>query len=86
VALSIVARLADEVCAGAFAALGRLELLDAEIEVVLGGGVLRARQPLLMAGIERRFVERAPHAVLTVATERPIHGAVLLGLDELARQ
>jgi hypothetical protein len=24
--------------------------------------------------------------VLTVATERPIHGAVLLGLDELARR
>jgi N-acetylglucosamine kinase-like BadF-type ATPase len=86
VALSIVERLADEVCAWAFAAMGRLELMDAEVEVVLGGGVLRARQPLLTAGIERRFAERAPRAVLTVATERPIHGAVLLGLDELARR
>jgi len=86
VALSIVERLADEVCAFAFAAMGRLELMDSEIEVVLGGGVLRARQPLLTAGIERRFAERAPRAVLTVATERPIHGAVLLGLDELARR
>ena len=86
VALSIVERLADEVCAWAFAAMGRLELMDSEVEVVLGGGVLRARQPLLMAGIERRFAEQAPRAVLTVATERPIHGAVLLGLDELARR
>ncbi|NUR25094.1 MAG: ATPase [Catenulispora sp.] len=86
VALSIVERLADEVCAWAFAAMGRLELMDAETEVVLGGGVLRARQPLLMAGIERRFAERAPRAVLTVADQRPIHGAVLLGLDELARR
>jgi N-acetylglucosamine kinase-like BadF-type ATPase len=85
VALAIVERLADEVCAWACAALGRLELMDAETEVVLGGGVLRARPPLLMAGIERRFAERAPRAVLTVADRRPIHGAVLLGLDELAR-
>jgi len=66
--------------------MGRLELMDTEVEVVLGGGVLRARQPLLMAGIERRFAGRAPLAVLTVATERPIHGAVLLGLDVLARE
>ena len=86
VALSIVERLADEVCALAFAAMGRLELMDSEVEVVLGGGVLRARQPLLTAGIDRRFAERAPRAVLTVAEERPIHGAVLLGLDELARR
>jgi N-acetylglucosamine kinase-like BadF-type ATPase len=89
VALAIVERLADEVCAWACAALGRLELLDAPqhpaAEVVLGGGVLRARPPLLMAGIGRRFAERAPRAVLTVAGRRPIHGAVLLGLDELAR-
>jgi N-acetylglucosamine kinase-like BadF-type ATPase len=86
VALSIVDRLADEVCALAFAAMGRLDLMDSEVEVVLGGGVLRARQPLLTAGIDRRFAERAPRAVLTLATERPIHGAVLLGLDELARR
>ena len=86
VALSIVERLADEVCALAFAAMGRLDLMDSEVEVVLGGGVLRARQPLLTAGIDRRFAERAPRAVLTVAAERPIHGAVLLGLDELARR
>ncbi|MEY9861504.1 N-acetylglucosamine kinase-like BadF-type ATPase [Catenulispora sp. GAS73] len=86
VALSIVERLADEVCALAFAAMGRLDLMDSEAEVVLGGGVLRARQPLLTAGIDRRFAERAPRAVLTVAEERPIHGAVLLGLDELARR
>ncbi|MEZ0107826.1 N-acetylglucosamine kinase-like BadF-type ATPase [Catenulispora sp. EB89] len=86
VALSIVERLADEVCALAFAAMGRLDLMDSEVEVVLGGGVLRARQPLLTAGIDRRFAKRAPRAVLTVAEERPIHGAVLLGLDELARR
>ncbi|WP_194908373.1 N-acetylglucosamine kinase [Catenulispora rubra] len=86
VALSIVERLADEVCALAFAAMGRLDLMDSEVEVVLGGGVLRARQPLLTAGIDRRFAERAPRAVRIVAAERPIHGAVLLGLDELARR
>jgi N-acetylglucosamine kinase-like BadF-type ATPase len=84
VALAIVDRLADEVCALGTVALGRLDLLDAETEVVLGGGVLRAQPPVLMERIRARFAERAPKAVLKIAENRPIHGAVLLGLDRLA--
>jgi N-acetylglucosamine kinase-like BadF-type ATPase len=84
VALWIVERLAAEVVALGTAALGRLDLLDTATEVILGGGVLRAEPPILMARVRELFTERAPKAILKIATERPIHGAVLLGLDHLA--
>ncbi len=84
IALSIVDRLADEVVALGAAAMARLDLLDTPTEVILGGGVLRAEPPLLMARVRSGFAGLAPKAVLRTATERPIRGAVLLGLDHLA--
>ncbi|GAA2094647.1 N-acetylglucosamine kinase [Actinomadura alba] len=83
VALSVVDRLADEVTALGTVTLRRLGLLESPAEVVLGGGVLTARHPLLMRGIERRYAERAPRADLVVAEAPPILGAALLGLDEV---
>ncbi|MBC6459462.1 ATPase [Actinomadura sp. HBU206391] len=83
VAVSVVDRLADEVTALGTVALRRLGLLQTPVEVVLGGGVLTARYPLLMTGIERRYAERAPHAELVVSDAPPILGAALLGLDEI---
>jgi N-acetylglucosamine kinase-like BadF-type ATPase len=83
VALAIVERLAQEICALGTVALDRLDLLDAPAEVVLGGGVLRAQPPVLMARVRAAFAERAPKAELKIAEKRPIHGAVLLGLDRL---
>ena len=52
-------------------------------EVVLGGGVLRARDPLLTALLEPRFAARAPRAKLVVADVPPIVGAALYGLEHL---
>ncbi|MFD8563057.1 N-acetylglucosamine kinase [Streptosporangium canum] len=83
VARSIVVRMADEVTVLAVVALRRLDLLDTPMEVVLGGGVLTARDPLLSDLIERRFAEQAPQAKLIVADVPPIVGAALLGLDAL---
>ncbi|CAL9447015.1 N-acetylglucosamine kinase [Streptomyces sp. enrichment culture] len=81
VARSLVERLADEVVGMAAVALGRLELLDEETPVVLGGGVLAARHPLLDDGVRERLAARAPKAVPQVVTARPVLGAALLGLD-----
>ncbi len=83
VALSLVHRQADEVVAMAVVALGRLGLLDEEVPVVLGGGVLAARHPELDERIAAGLAERAPHARITVVTAPPVLGAGLLGLDAL---
>ncbi|MCW2869165.1 MAG: kinase [Streptomyces oryziradicis] len=81
VARAIVDRQADEIVAMATVALTRLDLLHDEAEVVLGGGVLAARRPLLLDGIAERLAVRAPKAVIRVVTAPPVLGAALLGLD-----
>ncbi|MFV0129867.1 N-acetylglucosamine kinase [Streptomyces sp. HMX112] len=83
VARALVERLAEEVVTMAAVALDRLGLLDAEVPVVLGGGVLAARHPLLETPIGRSLAVRAPRAVLRVVTRPPVLGAGLLGLDHV---
>ena len=83
VAAEIVARLADEVVALARAALARLELTREPVEVVLGGGVLRARDPRLLGAIEEGLQELGPGLTVRLAESPPVVGAALLGLDEL---
>lgn len=84
VAMSVVERMADEVTALGRVSLDRLGLRETRVEVVLGGGVLTARHPVLMTAIERRYAELAPQAELVVADAPPILGAALLGLDEVS--
>ncbi|KUM72655.1 N-acetylglucosamine kinase [Streptomyces griseorubiginosus] len=83
VARSLVDRLADEVVALATVALTRLDLLDEETPVLLGGSVLAARHPQLDDGIRELLAERAPKAVPRVVTASPVLGAALLGLDRV---
>ncbi|MCT9934406.1 ATPase [Planotetraspora sp. A-T 1434] len=83
IARSLIERLADEVVAMGTVAMRRIDLLGVPCEVVLGGGVMTAGDPLLMPLIEQRFAEKAPHARLVVADVPPIVGAALLGLDRL---
>jgi hypothetical protein len=63
--------------------IDRLGLLDREVEVVLGGGVLRTAAPVLMDRITRICAERIPRVSLVIPRKRPVRGAVLLGLDQL---
>lgn len=83
VAGQVVAQQADEVVALARVAASRLDLLSRPHGVVLGGGVLRARHPLLhgpvLAGIRRN----APLATVGVVTDPPVVGAALLALEHL---
>jgi N-acetylglucosamine kinase-like BadF-type ATPase len=81
VALDLVRRLAGEVCAMAVAAIRRLGLGGQPVPVVLGGGVLTARDPLLTSEITKRFAEEAPLATLRIVDIPPVAGAALLGLD-----
>lgn len=83
VAAALVERQAEEVALLAVVALERLGLLGEEAPVLLGGGVLAARHPLLNGRIEELLAERAPHARVSVVTAPPVLGAGLLGLDAL---
>ncbi|WNM35181.1 BadF/BadG/BcrA/BcrD ATPase family protein [Streptomyces sp. Li-HN-5-11] len=83
VARAIVDRLAEEVVTMATVALSRLDLLDEETPVLLGGGVLAARHPQLHDRVHELLSGRAPKAVPRVVTASPVLGAALLGLDHV---
>jgi N-acetylglucosamine kinase-like BadF-type ATPase len=81
VARSLVTRQAAEVAQMAAAALRRLGLATAGARVVLGGGLLEAREPLLLGETARQLAAAAPGAVARVLDVPPVAGAALLGLD-----
>ncbi|MEV0205610.1 BadF/BadG/BcrA/BcrD ATPase family protein [Streptomyces sp. NPDC050788] len=81
VARAVVDRLADEVVTMATVALRRLDLLEEETPVLLGGGVLAAQHAQLNDGVRDLLAARAPKAVPRVVTASPVLGAALLGLD-----
>jgi N-acetylglucosamine kinase-like BadF-type ATPase len=83
VAAEIIDRQAAEVVAIVRAAVNRLGLVEDDVEVVLGGGVLQSGNRRLLGGIEAGLREVAPRLLVRVASSRPIVGAVLTGLDRL---
>ncbi|MBE8469733.1 N-acetylglucosamine kinase [Streptomyces justiciae] len=82
-ARALIDRLAEEVVAMATVALTRLDLLEEETPVLLGGSVLAARHPQLDHGIRDLLATHAPKAVPQVVTASPVLGAALLGLDDV---
>ena len=83
VAGELVDRQAAEVVAFVRAAVNRLDLVDEEVEVVLGGSVLQSGNRRLLGEIEAGLREVGPRLSIQVARSRPIVGAVLTGLDRL---
>ena len=83
VARDLVFRLGDEVCTMVTAAIGRLGLTGAAVPVVLGGGVLTARDPLLTERIAAGLAAGAPGSIMRIVGVPPIAGAALLGLDHV---
>jgi N-acetylglucosamine kinase-like BadF-type ATPase len=81
VARAVVDRQADEIVTLVATALGKLGLLDVPVPVVLGGGVLAARDTVLLGGIEAGLAQRAPLATTHVVTVPPLLGAGLLALE-----
>nr|WP_203645950.1 BadF/BadG/BcrA/BcrD ATPase family protein [Streptomyces sp. SID14478] len=86
VARALVDRMADEIVAMSTVALRRLDLLDEEVPVLLGGGVLAARHDQLDSRIRELLAARAPKATPRVVSERPVLGAALLGLDAVGAE
>ncbi|MFE2725857.1 N-acetylglucosamine kinase [Kitasatospora sp. NPDC059327] len=83
VALELIDRQADEITRLAVVALRRLDLLDEPTPLVLGGGVLASRQPLLLDNLTARLAAAAPLAEPRIVVAPPVLGAALLGLDHL---
>ena len=85
VALAIVDELGDEIVAFATAAIRRVGAVRREVDVVLAGGLVRSRDPRLMARVEHGIRSAAPHARIVVLDRPPVLGSALLGLDRLAQ-
>ena len=83
VARKLVLRQAEEISIMALTAMRRLGLTALPTPVVLGGGVLTARDPLLITEITNRITAAAPQAVVIVVAVPPVAGAALLGLDHV---
>ena len=81
VARDLVCRQAEEICVMAVVAMRRLGLTAEPTPVVLGGGLMTARDPLLLTEITERITAAAPLASVVVVAVPPVAGAALLGLD-----
>ncbi len=81
VARSRVERQAAEICVMASAAMRQLGMTPDGVTVVLGGGLLESRDPLLLAEVDRQLAEAAPGSAARVLDVPPVAGAALLGLD-----
>jgi N-acetylglucosamine kinase-like BadF-type ATPase len=77
----LIERQAEEIALMAVSALSRLGLADADVPVVLGGGVVRAAHDRLLPVIHDVLADRAPRARTVLVTDRPIVGAALLALE-----
>ena len=82
VAAGLVRKQATEICTMALNAMAKLELTGLATPVVLGGGLMTARDPLLTAAVTEGIAAGAPQATVRVVDVPPIAGAALLGLDQ----
>jgi len=83
VARSLVLRQADEIVAFAVTSMKRLGVLGEPCPVVLAGGVIAARHPLLIQAVEERLAAQAPLASPVIVTAPPLVGSALLAFDAL---
>ena len=60
----------------------RLEMIDLEVEIVLSGGVFKAKSPLLREILNREVKKDVPGAKFIEARYEPVVGAALLALDQ----
>jgi N-acetylglucosamine kinase-like BadF-type ATPase len=82
-ALAIVDRQAVELAAMAAAAIRRLRLTRAAVDVVLGGGILTSGHRPLLDRVAAGVLAVAPKATLIEVRNPPVAGAAVMGLAEL---
>jgi N-acetylglucosamine kinase-like BadF-type ATPase len=82
IARQILDRVADETIAFSVAAIKRLRLTRRDVEVVLGGGIFRAKDGAFLDRIRDGIHETAPRAIIRRLQAPPVAGAALIGLDQ----
>ena len=83
-AVAIIERVGDEVSAMATAMMRRLNLVEMDTELILGGGLLQAGNSRLIDRIERLVGQAVPTAKVGVLDVLPVVGCVRAGLVELS--
>jgi N-acetylglucosamine kinase-like BadF-type ATPase len=86
IARQLMVRQGEEIAIMAASCLDRLDLLSAEVPVVLGGGVLAARNERMWDAMLATLSQRAPLAVPVHVPEPPIQGAAMLALEDAGAQ
>jgi N-acetylglucosamine kinase-like BadF-type ATPase len=86
VAREIIDRLADELSTMAAILIRRLGMQELDVQVVLAGGVFRNEVAPFYDRLETGIRRAAPRALTVKLNAPPVAGALLLGLDELARR
>lgn len=84
-ARAVVERLATELAVCAAAIGRRLDLGDASVPVVFGGGTVRAGGAFLAAAIRAAIARVLPAANVVLVDREPAYGAYLLALELAAR-
>jgi N-acetylglucosamine kinase-like BadF-type ATPase len=79
----LVDRLASEIALFATVSMRRLGLLESPVDLVLGGGVARGRDPRLINGVSEHLIRANPRTRIVVVDAAPVLGAALIGLDVL---
>lgn len=82
VAREILDRVADEIVVFSVSAIRRLNLARRDVEVVLGGGIIRAKDGAFHDRIRAGVRKVAPRAIICRLDAPPVVGAALIGLDE----
>jgi N-acetylglucosamine kinase-like BadF-type ATPase len=86
VAVAIVRRQSDEICAMVRVVLNRLDLAEVGTTVVLGGGVVTSGHALLVDAVRAGIAGFSPDSTIVVTREPPVVGAALLGIDTLGER
>jgi N-acetylglucosamine kinase-like BadF-type ATPase len=82
VARGILSMFADEVATMAVALIRRLDLADLDVEVVLGGGVMRNAGAGLLDPVRAKVGAVAARAQVSRLDVRPVYGALVEALDQ----
>ena len=83
VAERMITRQIDEIILWITVAIRRLRVTRQEVDVVLGGGVIRHQANLFLPRISAGVREIAPAANVTLINAPPVLGAALIGMDRL---
>jgi N-acetylglucosamine kinase-like BadF-type ATPase len=81
-AIRLVHRHADEIISYVDALVCRMGLREIEFDVVLGGSVLQAANPVLMARVREHAATLAPRARVSVLDVAPLAGALASALEQ----